>query len=416
MSAMKPRPMPTRLAAPGLLFAALLLGGCVTQTVKKVNNVKVETAAVELPQEQLLEVAILPFEPGVPDTMKEQEAQNISPAVREAESKYIAHTLRQTLQDTGYWGAARVVPAASPGADLTVKGKILASDGETLKVAVEASDATGRKWLDRTYEETAAEYAYTEKLPAGSDPFQDLYSRIANDLLQQRKSLNAAKLKEINRVSELRFAADLAPARFGEYLKTDGSGRYSVARLPPEGDPFLARIDQIRSRDELLIDTLDQHYGAFSQNIGKSYQEWRKSSYREAQAYRELRNQEITRKILGAAAVVGGIYAATTATNGGTATLGQLGVIGGIYGFKSGMDKGSEKKIHAEALKELNSSLGTEVQAQNVDLDGKTVKLSGSAEEQYGQWREQLRELYTIETGLPATAPKPAAKATSKGS
>lgn len=415
---MKPLPLPlqNRLAVHGLLAAALLLGGCVSQTVKKVNNIKVETAAVELPQEQLLEVAILPFDPGVPDTMKEQEKENISPAVREAESKYIAHVLRQTLQDTGYWGAARVVPAASPGADLTVKGKILASDGEILKIAVEATDATGRKWLDKTYEETAAEYAYTEKLPAGSDPFQDLYSRIANDLLQERKSLNAAKLKEINRVSELRFAADLAPARFGEYLKTDGSGRYSVTRLPPDGDPFLARIDQIRARDELLIDTLDQHYGAFRQNVGKSYQEWRKSSYKEAQAYRELRNQEITRKILGAAAVVGGIYAATTARNSGTATLGQLGVIGGIYGFKSGMDKGSEKKIHAEALKELTTSLGSEVQTQNVDLDGKTVKLSGSAEEQYGQWREQLRELYTIETGLPATTRPPAGKGTSKGS
>lgn len=413
---MKPLQLPHRYAAHGLLAAALLLGGCVSQTVKKVNNIKVETAAVELPQEQLLEVAILPFDPGVPDTMKEQEKENISPAVREAESKYIAHVLRQTLQDTGYWGAARVVPAASPGADLTVKGKILASDGEILKIAVEATDATGRKWLDKTYEETAAEYAYTEKLPAGSDPFQDLYSRVANDLLQQRKSLNAAKLKEIHRVSELRFAADLAPARFGEYLKTDSGGRYSVTRLPPDGDPFLARIDQIRARDELLIDTLDQHYGAFRQNVGKSYQEWRKSSYKEAQAYRELRNQEITRKILGAAAVVGGIYAASTARNSGTATLGQLGVIGGIYGFKSGMDKGSEKKIHAEALKELTTSLGSEVQTQNVDLDGKTVKLSGSAEEQYGQWREQLRELYTIETGLPATPPPPAGKGASKGS
>jgi len=324
--------------------------------------------------------------------------------------------LRQTLQDSGYWGAARVVPAASPGADLTINGKILASDGEILKIAVQATDATGRKWLDKTYEETAAEYAYTEKLPAGSDPFQDLYSRIANDLLQERKSLDAAKLKDIRRVSELRFAADLAPARFGEYLKTDGSGRYSVTRLPPAGDPFLARIDQIRARDELLIDTLDQHYGVFRQNIGKSYQEWRKSSYKEAQAYRELRNQEITRKILGAAAVVGGIYAATTANNAGTSTLGQLGVIGGIYGFKSGMDKGSEKKIHAEALKEVTTSLGTEVQAQNLDLDGKTVKLSGSAEEQYGQWREQLRELYTIETGLPAPPPKPKPAAKTKGS
>lgn len=416
MITIKALPMRKRLAIHGLLAAALLLGGCVSQTVKKVNSVKVQTASVELPQEQLLEVAILPFDPGVPDTLKEQEKENISPAVREAESKYIAHVLRQTLQDSGYWGAARVVPAASPGADLTINGKILASDGEILKIAVEATDATGRKWLDKTYEETAAEYAYTEKLPAGSDPFQDLYSRIANDLLQERKSLDAAKLKDIRRVSELRFAADLAPARFGEYLKTDGSGRYSVTRLPPAGDPFLARIDQIRARDELLIDTLDQHYGVFRQNIGKSYQEWRKSSYKEAQAYRELRNQEITRKILGAAAVVGGIYAATTANNAGTSTLGQLGVIGGIYGFKSGMDKGSEKKIHAEALKEVTTSLGTEVQAQNLDLDGKTVKLSGSAEEQYGQWREQLRELYTIETGLPAPPPKPKPAAKTKGS
>jgi hypothetical protein len=401
------------LAVHGLLIVVLALGGCVSTTVKKVNSVKVETAVAELPQEQLLEVAILPFDPGVPDTLKAQEKENISPAVREAESKYMAHVLRQTLQDSGYWGAARVVPAASPGADLTIKGKILASDGEIMKVAIEATDATGRKWLDKTYEETAAEYAYTEKLPAGSDPFQDLYSRVANDLLVERKALSAAKLKNINRVANLRFAADLAPARFGEYLKADGKGGYAVTRLPPEGDPFIARVDQIRARDELLIDTLDQHYGAFRQNVGKSYQEWRKSSYREAQAYRELRNQEITRKILGAAAVIGGIYAATTANNAGTSALGQVAVIGGIYGFKSGLDKGSEKKIHAEALKELTTSLGTEVQAQNVDLDGKTVKLSGSAEEQYGQWREQLRELYTIETGLPAT---PAAKPTKTGS
>ncbi len=409
-------PPPYRIAAHSLLLAALLLSGCVSQTVKKVNSVKVETAAVELPQEQLLEVAILPFDANVPDTLKAQEKENVSPAVREAEAKYMAHVLRQTLQDTGYWGAARVVPAASPGADLTVKGKILSSDGEILKIAVEATDATGRKWLDKTYEETAAEYAYTEKLPAGSDPFQDLYSKVANDLLEQRKALSAAKLKEINRVSELRFAADLAPARFGEYLKTGSDGRYTVSRLPPEGDPFIARIDQIRARDELLIDTLDQHYGAFRQNVGKSYQEWRKSSYKEAQAYRELRNQELTRKILGAAAVVAGIYGVATAKNQEVSTLGQLGVIGGVIAVKSGFDKGSEKKIHAEALKELTTSLGTEVQAQNVDLDGKTVKLSGSAEEQYGQWREQLRELYTIETGLPATPPKPAAKTTTKGS
>lgn len=391
-----------RLLSPVLLAASVLLGGCVSTTVKKVNSVTAETAVRELPQEQLLDIAILPFEPGVPDTLKEQEKENVSPAVREAESKLVAHTLRQTLQETGYWGAVRVIPAASPAADLTVSGKILSSDGETLKVQVTAVDATGRTWLTREYEETAAEFAYSEKLPAGTDPFQDLYSRIANDLLEERRGLKSAQLKTVQRVADLRFAADLAPARFGEYLQKDRSGLYTIKRLPPDGDPFLARIDQIRARDELLIDTLDQHYGAFRQNVGKSYNDWRKASYKEALAYRELRNKELTRKILGAAAVIGGVATAVSARNSGTAALGQLGVIGGIYTFKSGLDKGSEKKIHAEALKELTASLGTEVQPQNVELDGKTVKLSGSAEEQYEQWREQLRALYQLETGLPA--------------
>ena len=39
-----------------------------------------------------------------------------------------------------------------------------------------------------------------------------------------------------------------------------------------------------------------------------------------------------------------------------------------------------------------------------VDVEGRTLQLKGSAEEQYAEWRQLLRELYENETGLPATS------------
>jgi hypothetical protein len=39
-----------------------------------------------------------------------------------------------------------------------------------------------------------------------------------------------------------------------------------------------------------------------------------------------------------------------------------------------------------------------------VDLEGRTLELRGSAEQQYAEWRQLLRDLYENETGLPATA------------
>lgn len=383
------------------LAAALLLGGCVTQSVKKVNATQAVYADRELAAHELLDIAIPAFDPGIPDTIQAQEKANISPAVREAEAQYLPTVLRSTLARTGHWGAVRVVPEGEALADLVIRGRILDSDGERLKLGIVARDASGRVWLDRVYEESAAEFAYTEKLPPGTDPFQDVYNRIANDLLTLRERLSASDLVDVQRIADLRFASRLAPERFDDYLAEQPPGRYRVVRLPPPNDPLLARIEQIRERDERFVDTLDQHFEGYRDGIGRSYQEWRAASYREALAYRELQAQEWTRKILGAAAVVGGVVAASQAESSAQADLGQLAVIGGIYAFKSGMDKGAEKKIHAEALRELTQSLASEVEPQTVSLAGKTVMLTGSAEEQYAQWQALLRQMLEAETGLP---------------
>lgn len=396
--------IPLRHAVMGAL-AGLLLSGCVTQSVKRVNSTTAHYADRELAPDELLDIAIEVFDPGVPDTLKAQQDRNIVPAVREAEAKYIPYQLRQTMQKTGHWGAVRVVPENSALADVVVRGRILDSDGERLRVSVAAQDATGRTWLQRTYEETAAEFAYTEKLPAGTDPFQDLYNRIANDLLAERAKLRVAELATLKRTTELRFAARLSPDRFGPYLQRDRQGRVTPQRLPPANDPMLERVAQVRARDELFVDTLDQHYAVYQQNIRTSYQDWRAASYREAMTLRELKAQEWTRKILGAAAVVGGVVAASQAETATQSNLGQLAVIGGIYAFQSGMAKGTERKMYEESLQELSRSLGTDVAPQTVALEGKTVMLTGSAEEQYRQWQALMRQLYTAETGLPADVP-----------
>ncbi len=78
-------------------------------------------------------------------------------------------------------------------------------------------------------------------------------------------------------------------------------------------------------------------------------------------------------------------------------------VIGGIYAFKSGLDMRAEIKMHDESLKQLGSSFQNEVQPSVVDIEGRTLELKGSAEQQYAEWRRLLRELYENETGLPAT-------------
>jgi hypothetical protein len=70
----------------------------------------------------------------------------------------------------------------------------------------------------------------------------------------------------------------------------------------------------------------------------------------------------------------------------------------------------AEVKMHGESLKQLGSSFQNEVQPIVVDIEGRTLELKGSAEQQYAEWRRLLRELYENETGLPATAATDTAK------
>ena len=161
-------------------------------------------------------------------------------------------------------------------------------------------------------------------------------------------------------------------------------------------------MQRVRERDYALIDTLNEYYTNFGAAIEPPYTQYRKYSYEELEAEAQARREALTRQLLGAAAVVGGIVAGQHSNSSAAAAASTAAVIGGIYAFRSGLDKRSEIKVHAESLKQLGDSFQAEVQPLVVDIEGRTLQLQGSAEEQYAQWRQLLRELWENETGLPA--------------
>jgi len=63
------------------------------------------------------------------------------------------------------------------------------------------------------------------------------------------------------------------------------------------------------------------------------------------------------------------------------------------------MEKLNEAEMHVESLEELGLSLGAEITPQVIELQDRTVTLSGTVEDQYAQWRELLTEIYRAEIG-----------------
>jgi len=355
----------------------------------------------EIPEEQRLDVAIDLLSPSIDEHDRETlQEEGIQPSVRKAEARYIPIHLRNTLQSTGQWGAVRVVPGGVAWAGLNVVGKIEKSNGKDLKIRIKAWDATGREWLDEDYRGRARLLSYASETVDGLDPFQSLYNEIANDLVKARGKRKKRDLVRIQEVAELRFAAEFAPDTFGPYLESDRKGRYTVARLPSPDDPMMLRLELIRERDDMFVDTLNEYYSDFYARMDKPYDDWRANSYTEQAAYDAINQKKWAKWIGGGLAIVGAIFAPGD-RRGADGDIRDIAVIAGAAAIQSGIKDSADSKIHKAALEELAESFGADVSGLVVDVDGRIVQLKGSAEEQFQQWRALLREIAFADVALP---------------
>lgn len=382
-----------------VITIALLTSACATHTVKTTTYTPVIQSSDDVPEELLLDVGIAIFDPGIDEIMKSEE-ETVNHEIRVAESRYVPYLLSETLQRSGNWGIVRLLPNEASPMDVLVDGTILQSNGEAMTMRVTVSDSTGREWYTREYEEVISQFSYEPGQRQQNDPFQVIYNNIANDLLAYRdKNISNQRIREIRTVSEMLFAQRFAEDAFEEYLVKDRRGYYQVSSLPAENDPLLQRIRQIRERDFMFIDTVQDYYATYSRQMRLPYDSWREQSYEETVTLRELRSSAKRRFIAGTAVVLGGLAAATQGGNYATQTSGAVGVGAGAYLIKSGFDKQAEARMHMQALEELGQSLENEVAPQVVNLEDRTITLTGSVEEQYSQWREILADIYAEETG-----------------
>jgi hypothetical protein len=383
---------------------SLLLDGCAGIPGKRVpNQVSLSTVEKELSDAALLDVSLKVFDPGkLPDN--EKDRRGLSEEIRQAESRFIPIHLKYTLQNSGYWGIVRVVPDDDDGAEVLIRGKIEYSDGESLSINVEVVDARNVVWFHKTYAETSEHPESARTEPGKEDIFQDLYNTITNDIVEYRNHLTAAEVREIKEVSALRFAGSMAPEAFNGYLgENNHEGTIGILRLPAEDDPMMGRVRAIMARDDMLVDVINGYYDAYYQDLWKPYNDWRKFRGEEVREMRKIKRQALTRELLGAAAIIGAIAIAATGDSdvrGATSSLRDVMIIGGAAGIYSGSQKRQEAKINQEAIKELGASFSSEVKPLVVEVEGETVRLTGSAKQQYNRWHELLRQIYARETGL----------------
>jgi len=367
---------------------------------KEPPQVEAIQAQGEVPEERLLDVGIEIFGPGVDEGDRAKLARSgLSPELRRSEARFIAFHLKKTLESTGNWGAVRVVPGPGEGLELTVSGQIVESNGKRLALDVEAKDALGQSWLDKRYRAEANPSAYTVETTPRREAFQDLYNRIANDLLQARDDREVRDLVALRRVATLRFAAQLAPEAFAPYLRASNSGRFTLARFPAEGDPMMVRIVSIQDRDLMFVDTLNDHYLTFYEQMSGPYASWRQYSHEEVEALDKIKKDSLVKKLGGAAAVLAGMFMPND-SQGGNMASGVL-MLGGMTALQKGFQEAKEAGVHTAALKELAHSFDGDVAPLLVEVEGEQRKLTGSAEVQFTAWREFLRQVLAVETGMP---------------
>jgi hypothetical protein len=307
-----------------------------------------------------LNVSIAAFDPGVPEDNSSHRDLQVFPKIREIESMFLPFVLRQTLVDSGSWGAVRVVPEADTASELLITGRIVHSDGEMLAVQLIAVDARGHEWTNQTY--------------TTQSNFNDLYAGFLDDLQTARDGFDDRTLRNIVGTSLMRYSAELAPDTFDGYIEMQPDGTIKLLRLPAEGDPMLARIQRIRSVEYVMTDAIDQKFRELHEEVDSVYEIWRK--YR--RWYTNFKVEEAQRNEFSQTNAKSGTYEA----------------------IKQSYDNYRMDRLAAQEQDKWAVGFNNEMEPIIEKMEERIAEMNGWVEDGYVEWARILDELFEIESGL----------------
>ena len=103
--------------------------------------------------------------------------------------------------------------------------------------------------------------------------------------------------------------------------------------------------------------------------------------------------------------LIAGAIAAGSSDSSGMAAVQTSMILIGTQVIINGWNVSKEAEIHEAAIQELSESFSSEMTPVVMEFEGRQYRLTGTAEEQFDQWRTILRSIYFAETGF---GPQPA--------
>lgn len=354
-----------------------------------------------------LDVVIPVFDPGFPlddrgdIDYKAVGKKGLWPQLRRAEANRFAVETKRAVEKLGTFGSVSVVPTATASADVYVLGSIDKSDSEVIKLSIDVLDSQGKLWGKRQFEHKVAKGFYRDRTNDNKDPYGPVFTQIADYVYELLKAKSETEKETIKHITELRYAQLYAPDVFSQHLKLkktwSGNYEYQLLSLPSENDSVVNRIKPLRVQDQLFIDRIQTQYEGFYAKSDDSYRAWQKETLPEILAAKQSKTDRNVR-------VGAGIALATLAVilgQNSSSSLGEFGTIAGVVAsgvlLNSAMNKNAELKVHKQSLDELGESLDLELSPQLITHNDQTIELTGTANEQYQQWKNHLKAIYELE-------------------
>ena len=385
-----------------LVCVALALSGCATnpglrsgQSVGLPPSSTLVHTPAPVSNKPRLDIIIPVFDHGLSEGAAKD---GVWPELRRAEANRFAHKLKLALEETDAFGAVRVTPDATATGDLYVMGKIKESNGEEVEIDLQVRDISGVHWFGQSFDHTVEKSFHKDIRNTGKDPYDPMFRSAAHYLIEQLNQWQTASLEQLKMLTDLRFGVSLTEEAFSEHLKIE-SDQFVLASYPSSDDPMLLRTKAVRVRDQLFVDDLQDHYRVFSDKMDASYLVWQEQSLTEIEAKRGANRKALAQGVAGAVLLGLGLFALASAGPYNTgAMLGgaAAGIAGGVL-LGKGFQTSAEAKVHRDALNELGESIDVELASQVVAFEKDTQKLTGTAKEQFGQWRAFLKKIYEQE-------------------
>ncbi len=379
------------------------IGPQLSSLVHKVMRIGKQPVTMTDPSRPKLDIVIPVFDPGLPDAGKEYETEGLWPELRRAEAIRFAVKLKDALEATNEFGAIRVTPDKNATGDIYALGKIVESNGEDVKFELQAFDISGNRWMYESFDHEVSSSYHKNPRNEGKDPYDPAFDAAAKALVEELSYHETAELDKVKQLTNLRFGANFVEEAFADHLAVV-DGKYTLASYPSESDPMLVRTKAIRVRDQLFVDGMQDNYRAFSEKMQTSYTIWQEQSLAEIGAKREVQKKAAGEAIVGVLLVglaVAAVAAGAESNDYGKSTAATTaGVVAGVAGAKMLSDSfqtSEEAKVHRDALDELGESIDTDLAPQVVAFEEQSVELTGSAKEQFAQWRTFLKRIYLQE-------------------